>query len=82
MYMYIYSIMKKVCPPWLSPQWLCGNSCTWGHDIYTPILLLRNLSTLYKYIYTHKRAHTHTHIYIYTFIYIHIYTHTHTHTDR
>ena len=18
----------------LSPQWLCGNSCTWAHDIY------------------------------------------------
>ena len=18
---------------WLSPQWLCGNSCTWAHDV-------------------------------------------------
>ena len=32
----------------LSPQWLCGNSCTWVHIyIYiTPILLLWDLSTL------------------------------------
>ena len=20
-------------PFWLSPQWLCGNSCTWAHDV-------------------------------------------------
>ena len=20
-------------PSWLSPQWLCGNSCTWVHDV-------------------------------------------------
>ena len=19
---------------WLSPQWLCGNSCTWAHDVH------------------------------------------------
>ena len=20
-------------PSWLSPHWLCGNSCTWAHDV-------------------------------------------------
>ena len=20
-------------PSWLSPQWVCGNSCTWAHDV-------------------------------------------------
>ena len=26
--------MKTMCPPRLSPQWLCGNSCTWTHDVH------------------------------------------------
>ena len=26
-------IMKTMCPSQLSPQWLCGNSCTWAHDV-------------------------------------------------
>ena len=25
--------MKKNVPSRLSPQWLCGNSCTWAHDV-------------------------------------------------
>ena len=25
--------MKTMCPPQLSPQWLCGNSCTWAHVV-------------------------------------------------
>ena len=25
--------MKEYVPFWLSPQWLCGNSCTWAHDV-------------------------------------------------
>ena len=25
--------MKTMCPPRLSPQWLCSNSCTW-HMMY------------------------------------------------
>ena len=25
--------MKTMCPSRLSPQWLCGNSCTWAHDV-------------------------------------------------
>ena len=28
----IYAIIKTMCPPRLSPQWLCDNSCTWAHD--------------------------------------------------
>ena len=26
--------MKTMCPPRLSPQWFCGNSCTWAHDVH------------------------------------------------
>ena len=27
--------MKTMCLPyWLSPQWLCSNSCTWAHDLH------------------------------------------------
>ena len=29
----IYVIMKNNVPSRLSPQWLCGNSCTWAHDV-------------------------------------------------
>ena len=38
MYIYIY-IYIYICnhennvPSRLSPQWLCGNSCTWAHDV-------------------------------------------------
>ena len=32
MYIYIFNHEKNVLS-WLSPQWLCGNSCPWGHDI-------------------------------------------------
>ena len=41
----INAIMKKSCnhennvPSHLSPQWLCGNSCTCAHDVH----LQRNL---------------------------------------
>ena len=50
----IYIYISYICyhennvPFRLSPQWLCGNSCTWAHDnIYiTLILLLRDLGTL------------------------------------
>ena len=30
----IYAIMKTMCPPGLSLQWLCANSCTWAHDVW------------------------------------------------
>ena len=31
---YIYENMKTMCPFRVSPQWLCGNSCTWAHDVW------------------------------------------------
>ena len=36
--MYICNHENNV-PSRLSPQWLCGNSCTWGHDIYIYIYI-------------------------------------------
>ena len=30
---YMVLIMKTMCRPWLSPQWLCNNSSTWAHDV-------------------------------------------------
>ena len=24
-------------PSWLSPQWFCGNSCTWAHNVWLHI---------------------------------------------
>ena len=30
----IYVILKTMCPRQLSPQWLCGKSCTSAHDVY------------------------------------------------
>ena len=33
-YIYIYICYhENNVPSWLSPQWVCGNSCTWGHDV-------------------------------------------------
>ena len=29
----IYEIMKNNVLSRLSPQWVCGNSCTWAHDV-------------------------------------------------
>ena len=31
-YTYIYNHENNV-PSQLSPQWICGNSCTWAHDV-------------------------------------------------
>ena len=32
---YIYiCIYIKQCAQRLSPQWLCGNSCTWAYDVW------------------------------------------------
>ena len=34
MYIYIYIWnQENNVPSRLSPQWLCGNSCTWTHDV-------------------------------------------------
>ena len=35
--MYIYLSIcdhENNVPSRLSPQWLCGNSCTWAHDVH------------------------------------------------
>ena len=32
-YIYIFNRENNV-PSWLPPQWLCGNSSTWGHDAH------------------------------------------------
>ena len=29
----IYVIMKAMCPSWLLPHWLYGNSYTWAHNV-------------------------------------------------
>ena len=36
MYIYIYIYIcyhENNVPSRLSPQWVCGNSCTWAHDV-------------------------------------------------
>ena len=33
MYIYSLSIYKSDMSSRLSPQWFCGNSCTWTHDV-------------------------------------------------
>ena len=53
--MYMQSvIMKRICPSRpsrLSPQWLCGNSCTWSHDvrlyIYVYMIHIRHIYMIY-----------------------------------
>ena len=46
-------------PSGLSPEWLCGNSCTWAHDV--------------RFVVITKMAHCfHGCIYIYIYIYIYI----------
>ena len=49
MYIYIY-IMKSMCPPGYhhNAQWLCGNSCTWAHDVRLHILVPMNQRVLNK----------------------------------
>ena len=44
--------MKTMCPPgyYQSPQWLCGNSCTWAHDVRLYIYIYIYIY-IYMYIY-------------------------------
>ena len=47
-YIYIYIYIcnhENNVPSWLSPQWLCGNTCTWAHDV-----------RLYIYIYIYMES--------------------------
>ena len=43
--MYYICNPENNVPSRLSPQWLCGNSCTWAHDVY-----YKNYYIYYKYI--------------------------------
>ena len=43
--MYYICNHENNVPSRLSPQWLCGNSCTWAHDVY-----YKNYYIYYKYI--------------------------------
>ena len=41
MYIYIYIYIcnhENNVPSGLSPQWFCGNSCTWAHDVQLHIV--------------------------------------------
>ena len=63
-YVYICSHENNV-PSRLSPQWFCGNSCTWVHVRFQHSVCRGSLMTTYIYIYN---------IYIYTYyVYIYIY---------
>ena len=71
-------------PSRLSSQWLCGNSCTWAHDIR---LSCTNVHHVPKCMNCHKtivvitgRAHICIYVYIYIYIYIYICIYMHVHT--
>ena len=59
-YCYIYIIScyhENNVPSWLPPQWLCGNSSTWAHDVwyiyiyYILVLLCNNKQPIFHHIY-------------------------------
>ena len=49
--MYVYSCENIVLSR-LSPQWLCGNSCTWANDVVIAIVVitLRHIVFMITYI--------------------------------
>ena len=51
-YIYICSHDNNV-PSQLSPQWLCGNSCTWAHDVRFTLMMFTLKLTLMYMIYAH-----------------------------
>ena len=55
---------------WLSPQWLCRNSCTWAHDVH--IWLMRAYIVFMTAYTLHPSCfcEIYEHIYIYIYIYI------------
>ena len=67
--------MKTMCLPyWLSPQWLCSNSCTWAHDLHK-IMCPSCLCVYYVHLAYVRFEHSVCHgsdIYIYIYIYIYI----------
>ena len=42
---------------WLSPQWLCGSSCTWGHDVHYVHLVPNCMSCRKATVLIAGRAH-------------------------
>ena len=69
---YIYNHENNV-PSRSRPQWLCGNSCTWGHDVRLHIAgLLAPMNQ--KVLNKTQQGST---IYFFTNIYIYIYIYTH-----
>ena len=60
-------------PSQLSPQWLCGNSCTWAHDVRLHIAGTnepKSAQQAKEYICIYN---IYIYIYIYIFIYIYMY---------
>ena len=46
MYVYIYIYIRNHennVPIQLSPQWLCGNSCAWAHDVTVQHLIIHHV---------------------------------------
>ena len=41
-YIYIYIYYENNVPSRLSPQWLCGNSCTRAHDVKYIAIYIHN----------------------------------------
>ena len=72
-YVYICSHENNV-PSRLSPQWFCGNSCTWVHVRFQHSVCRGSLMTTYIYIYIYI-YNIYIHI-MYTYIY-HIYVYVH-----
>ena len=71
-YIYIYVCLcvcmgnhKNNVTSRLSLQWLFGNSCTWGHDVY-------HVHCVHHYIYIHIYC-IYIYIYIYTYIFMCVY---------
>ena len=56
-YIYIYIYIcnhEKNVPSRLSPQGLCGNSCTWAHDVYIYLPAKTNKSVFQTFSRTFK----------------------------
>ena len=83
-------------PSRLSPQWLCGNSCTWAHDVRFSCAQVHELpqshcgdnreGTLFSWLhiyYAHLASVRFEHsVCRGSLMAAYIYTHTHTHTTQ
>ena len=59
-------------PSGLLPQWLCGNSCTWAHEVRLHIAGTNKPKSAQQV----KQGASYKWSYIYIYIYIYIYTYT------